>query len=65
MANSHWEQIAENISMDNNTPQQLWQRACMYFQWCDSNPILTKLLFIKTTLPSPTEGTTPKLQFPA
>ncbi len=30
------------------TPEQLWEAACEYFQWCDENPWLTKKAIQKT-----------------
>ena len=27
------------------TPEELWERACDYFEWCDNNPLLEEKLF--------------------
>lgn len=38
----HWELINRGKILASDTPQELWQQACAYFQWCDTNPIVTK-----------------------
>jgi predicted nucleic-acid-binding Zn-ribbon protein len=36
----HWEMVNKNLTkIVSNTPETLWQNACNYFQWCDTNPI--------------------------
>ena len=38
----HWQKINEKAITISDTPEDLWRRACEYFQWCDENPIATK-----------------------
>lgn len=42
MAN-HWEIVTlGGNGVVTDTPEGLWKSACMYFSWCDSNPIVSK-----------------------
>lgn len=36
---NHWEHMIDGITAINGTAQELWERAVMYFQVCDTNPI--------------------------
>lgn len=36
---NHWEMMVDGVTAVNHTAQSLWERAVMYFQWCDDHPI--------------------------
>lgn len=38
----HWKVINAGGRTVSNTPEQLWEAAVDYFQWCDNNPITYK-----------------------
>lgn len=52
MSNEHWKVISAGGRVISVTPEDLWQQAVDYFQWCDDNPITTK----KTMLTGKTQG---------
>lgn len=37
----HWQVVRRGGIVVSNTPEELWENACAYFEWCDSNPIQT------------------------
>lgn len=39
---SHWEIVNSGMTVVSSSPEGLWQSACGYFAWCDSNPIKVK-----------------------
>lgn len=39
----HWKIVHNNRNVVSNTPEQLWDNAVRYFQWCDDNPISNKI----------------------
>ena len=43
MSTSHWQMVHNNRHIVSNTPEQLWDNAVKYFQWCDEHPIITKM----------------------
>src|SRR5688572_18435346 len=40
--NQHWQLVRSGGQQIVSTPEDLWERAELYFQWCDDNPIKTK-----------------------
>lgn len=43
MALQHWQIVNNNRTVVSNTPEMLWSNAVQYFQWCDDNPLETKI----------------------
>src|SRR5688572_18907649 len=37
----HWQVVRRGGIVVSNTPEELWENACAYFEWCDNNPIET------------------------
>lgn len=42
MSEQHWKFVDAAVTVVSDTPQELWQNACKYFQWCDEHPIIVK-----------------------
>lgn len=42
MSDEHWKLIDSGSRVTSTTPQQLWESARDYFDWCDTHPINTK-----------------------
>lgn len=38
----HWEIVNSGQNIVSDTPQRLWANSCMYFKWCDDNPITVR-----------------------
>jgi len=43
MSEEHWKIVHNNRNVVSNSPEQLWDNAVSYFQWCDDNPIRSKV----------------------
>ena len=43
--------MSVKIGVAIETPDALWRRACLYFQWCDANPLQEEKLL--NTKPKP------------
>lgn len=46
MSEQHWKIIHNNRNITSNTPNELWENAVRYFQWCDDNPIKNKVTIL-------------------
>lgn len=59
VGNAFWK-LREKHGRDKifTTPEELWLKACEYFEWCDGNPILTLEFHGKDA----TECTVPKMR---
>jgi len=38
---NHWEVVNASRNVVSNSPEELWENACLYFQWTDSHPRIT------------------------
>lgn len=38
----HWQVVNSGKSIVSNNAASLWENACLYFKWCDENPIIKK-----------------------